>query len=575
MFKESVKTEVKMVTGVIAGCLLLHSGNAFSAEFHSSSVVSIQTPTMIAGSNGKTYTHNKSGNFKARIHVRMDAGFSGRFKSWRTWLSLGPDGILPTYWPEYQLGAYQQHYSSGDRPKRVNRTVDVFAQASEFEPLMLGQCNLLAKELRDQGLSNQEIFSQNREIKFFASSRLSYDQTGVDGNEFIGASRTPEFKVLCEKHRNLSGAGSIAQVPPQVTEVSTTLVEQPSLNGGECRVRISGVFRTDRANTEIKYRYIYTEMDGSNKKVSNLKTTQTGHAKVAMTTDIYDIPIVDGRERGRIRIKSIQPNSVKSGWKNFDMNCSEELGVAVNHPIQREIKFVPSKTQKYGDQVCPVNGHIVAKLQATGTPFNGTGKLTVRNKFGETHASPTVDVNLTESAMMSLEIPYAIRWGGNGTTLMPNLSWPHPAMKQTLKWRLTLAKEGSNGPGTPAPLKNLVVYCKYPGAPLVTQVTPGLAAVAPQLADLTILKAEQTGKKKMKILISNKGKKNASNFKILMSGGAANSKSILIGNLKAKKSKWVTIKLPKKAPKAIFRIDNANQIKESNEQNNTLTKKFK
>ncbi len=576
MFDRFAETSLKAVTLVATGGILLAIGTAHSAEIHDSQVTSVLTKTLIVGSDGRKYTHSKTGDFKARIRVNMDAGFSGRFRSWRTWLKIGREGILRSYWPEYTVGAYYKSYSSSDRPKRVDRTVVAFAPKSEIERLLLGQCNTMAAELRDGGMSDEQIFSIDREITMTAISQLSYDQTGIDGLSFVGAQSGKEFTLRCEKHRDLSGAGSIAEVPSKVTEASTTLVEQPTLNGGNCRVRINGVFRTDRSDTEVKYRYVYTEMDGSNRKVSNLKTTQTDHAKVAMTTDVYDIPIVSGRERGRIRVESVQPNSVKSGWKTFDMNCSEGLSVTTNHPVQRDVKFVVDKTRKFGDQVCPVSGHIVATIKTTGTAFKGTAKLTVQNKFGQTQASPTRSINLDEQATTLFGFPYTIRWGGNATTLAPNLSWPHPAMKQTLKWRLSLAKEGSNGPGAQAPQKNILVQCHYPGAPLVTQVTPGLTSGgAPQLADLTILKAEQTGKKRMKILISNKGKKKASNFKILMSGGVANSKSILIGNLKAKKSKWVTIKLPKKADKAVFRIDNANQIKESNEKNNTLTKKFK
>ncbi len=568
----------KLTKALLASsCFLFVFGSSAGAnEIHKHSVSQVQTPNLYVGSNGKKYTHYKSGNLSASVWVQMNAGASGRFKSWRTWLKVGPENINSSYWPEYKSGAYIKIYGLGDRPKSVNRTVTAMALKSEIEGLAMGQCGLLAKELQNGGMSNNEIFSKDRHIQLRVTSRLSYDQTGIDGSNFVGSGDEKYAMLICEKHKTVATENSLSAtpIPPAtVTDISVILKEDASFDGSRCRINMSSAFHTDRGNTEIEYRYAYLPAGpNAQYKYSAPKSVMVGPSKVATTSDWHNVPIVAGREKGQMWIETLFPSKRNSHHKHFDMDCTKELSFQAEHPIQRQVKFVADKTQKFGDQVCPVSGHMVATLRATGTPFAGTGKLTVKNKIGEIHASATTDVNLAEHGVTFFGLPYALKWGGNGLSFSPNLSWPHPVLKQTLKWRLPLAKDGSNGPGAQAPEKNIIVRCTYPGAPLVRQVTPGLT-VAP-LPDLTILKAERLGKKKMKILISNKGKGNASNFKIRMQGGAGNSKTVLINKLKANKKKWITLKLPKKAPKAVFNIDSGKQVKEANEQNNSLSKAF-
>ncbi len=578
MIKFSKKSLTK--TLLASSCFLAVTINiADAAEYHTSSVSQVLTSKLYVGTNGKKYTHYKSGELQANVRVEMHAGVSGRFKNWKTWLKVGPESINYSYWPEYTTGAFTETYASGNRPKRVDRTVLVRVLKPEIEKLAMGQCGFLAKELREGGMSNEEIFSKDRLIPLTVLSRLSYDQTGIDGTSFTEGQELKTTTVVCEKHKSVAATNSIALPPTPpgvVTDISVTLTEDAAHDGSRCRVNMSSVFHTDRANTKIDYRYAYLPAGpNAEYKYSAPKTITTDHSKVAMVTEWHDVPIVEGREKGMMWVQVLPAGTRNSQIKHFDMDCTKELSLQTEHPIQRQVKFVADKTQKFGDQVCPVSGHMVATLRATGTPFNGTGKLTVKNKYGQTNASATTDVNLTEQGVTFFGFPYDLKWGGNGNTLAPNLSWPHPVMKQTLKWRLALAKDGSNGPGAQAPERNIIVQCTYPGAPLVTQATPGLAASTTVLPDLTILKAEQVGKKKMKILISNKGKGNASNFKLSMKGGAGNSKSRVINTLKAKKKKWITMTLPKKAPKAVFKIDSGSQVKETNEQNNTLSKTFK
>ncbi|MBE7636424.1 hypothetical protein GUA87_06170 [Sneathiella sp. P13V-1] len=542
---------------------------------------------MTVQSDGKKYTQSNDGHFRAEIAVGMAAGFSGRVESWKTWLVIRPQ--YQDYSREFPNGGYQKVYASGDRPKEVDRTVPVLAPANEIEQLMLGQCNTLARRLKDQGIRDEVVFGQDRPLTFFATSKLDYSFTGISGTHFIGGQQEKEFTVICKKHRDFSGSATIAQVPSKVTDVSNNLIEGDNRQPGNCRLNIAGVFRTDRANTEVKYKYVYRKQAGASKRYSEVKTVTTDHSKVAMVSHAYDVPIVPGKERGQIRIETTSPNVEKSVWRNFEMDCAGGLSVATNHPIQRTVKFVPKTFSRLGNQSCPITGNIVVILKSTGTPFEGTGRITVKDEKGQLFSSGPNDVSLTANTTRFFGMPFNPKWGNPGALVEAGSLGSSPQRKQTLKYALALAKTGQGTSASP-PEKELEIECSMiaqsvtantmalsgaqasgTGGGSKPKTTTALKVVA--LPDLIIKKAVQSDPDKLKVLIANVGQSNAGKNLLKIDANPGKSKFKTIGALAAGKQNWVTINLPKGAKTVDLTIDAKKKIKEKNESNNQLTQK--
>ncbi len=585
-YKRTLKGSVFL--GLLSPVLLL-APSVSAAEYHHSEVVRILTPTMTVLSDGKKYTQSNDGHFRAEVKVGMASGFSGRVKSWKTWLVIRPQ--YQDYSREFPTGGYRKEYSSGNRPKEVDRTVPVLALANEIEQLMLGQCNTLARRLRDQGIRDDVIFGQDRPLTFFATSKLDYSFSGLSGTHFTGGQQEREFTVICKKTKDLSGSNTIAQVPSSVTEVSTNLIEGNNLQAGSCRINIAGVFKTDRANTEVKYKYVYRKQAGATKRYSEVKTTETSHAKIAMVSHAYDVPIVNGPERGQIRIETVGPNVKKSAWRNFEMNCSDGLSVATNHPIQRTVKFVPKTYARLGNQSCPITGNIAVILKSTGTPFEGTGRITVKDEKGQQFSSGPKEVSLTENTTRFFGMPFNPKWGNTGALVEAGSLGSSPQRKQTLRYALALAKAGQGTSASP-PEKELEIECSMI-AQSVTANSMALSAAqsssngggqkpqaarsfkAVTLPDLVVKKAVQADGNKLKVLIANIGQSKAGKSLLKINSNPGKSKFKTIGALAAGKQNWVTINLPQGVKTVDLTIDAKKKIQEKNENNNRLKTKIK
>ena len=245
---------------------------------------------------------------------------------------------------------------------------------------------------------------------------------------------------------------------------------------------------------------------------------------------------------------------------------------------------------------CPVTGNIAVVLKATGTPFNGFARLTVRDEKGQQFGSPNREINLGATSTTFFGMPFDPKWGPGLNSFESNTTGQVDERKQTLKYRLALAKNITGSAVVP-PEKELVIECiplamdvSGQSLPLANAQTAQPQAVQRQAApaqnavvartvallpDLTIRRIIQEGKRKMKVEVANIGKAKAKPAMLRMSGGAGNNVSKKSKSLAPGKSEWIVLKLPKLAKKANFKIDSQNQVKESNEKNNKKTKNFK
>ena len=155
----------------------------------------------IVNSNGQNYTQFKTmGMVSINGKLKYDVGVAGGIKSW--WAQ---PNVINGYSIASQvqgLAAYKkwQSYPFGSRPNTLNKNLDFSIPATVFQTNAVSMCNILANSLRNQGKSNQQIFSQDREVTFTASLDYGFDATGAgSGNPILEYSAPINIKVKCAK----------------------------------------------------------------------------------------------------------------------------------------------------------------------------------------------------------------------------------------------------------------------------------------------------------------------------------------------------------------------------------------
>ena len=152
-------------------------------------------------SNGQSYTSFKPMAFVGvNGKLQYDVGVAGGIKSW--WAQLN---VVNGYGIAAQVQGLAAHkltqsYPLGSRPNTLNKTLNFSIPQGVFESNAVGMCNWLANSLRNQGKSNQQIFSQDREVTFTASLDYGVDASGAgSGNPIWEASSPIDIKVRCAK----------------------------------------------------------------------------------------------------------------------------------------------------------------------------------------------------------------------------------------------------------------------------------------------------------------------------------------------------------------------------------------
>lgn len=567
------------------------------ADQASIDITSISVKNLTVESNGSSYIFSPTPSLTVNARMELDAGFSGRIKSWRAWPSIiGKNfgGAVKTDYKEY--GA-SKTYSSGDRPKRASRNFSFLIPGNRLGDLARNYCNTIRQNYMTGGKTAEWVLSQDREYDLLVDAEMNYDMSGISGTNFIGPG-TPHsdrsIRVTCQKYTPKAATNQVAAVPgtlPEVTQVSAAVFPEAALDGSYCRVRISGAITSNKMNMPLTYRYGYSDFDSDTPiRYSAPVSVSTSHSKTVMVSDVFDVPVVEGKERGTVWIEAVSPNSLQSKAQNYEMNCAKKLTVQARKPIKKTVTFAPNKRQNIGGQSCPVSGHIVVVLKGSGEGFEGEGRVTVRNKFGDTHSSGNHNVSLSPTGNAIFGMPYALKWGSNSPTFV-NPNNGGDAKTQTLKYRVALQRDGETNTSTPVE-KELKVECSMiaqnqagpsssttfanQNAAVPTTPTPKAAiAAVTLLPDLTIQKVQQTGKQRVKVLVVNQGAIKSKPSKVSFVAGKGNLVTRPVPGLTKGQKKWITLRLPKLAKSARVHVDPKNQVKESKEGNNKKTHTFK
>ncbi len=285
---------------------------------------------LVVQSNGVEYTKLKAiGNVNIGGRIEYDAGVSGRVKSWSAHPYVRNGYGIAADVPG--LSGYKQSksYKVFQRPKKIGKNLAFAIPAWKFQTNAVNMCNWLAKDLRDQGLSNKQIFSKNRTVHFRAYINGSVNSNGIFSNSQIWQSQFDGYQVdvRCAKWSGsqIPQASNDLKLPLTVKKATMKLTEVATQTG-TCKVKTMTAISTTEANATIKYRFTH-----SSGKKSNVFSTKTKNNKIAVVNHQWDVPNGPGTEKGWFRIEGVSPK-FKSNKAHYSMNCKAKApgGLAPN-----------------------------------------------------------------------------------------------------------------------------------------------------------------------------------------------------------------------------------------------------
>lgn len=384
----------------------------------------LYTTTIPISSNGQTYTMLEPSPIErfilADIHVKIDAGVSGRVKSWSTWLKYHSQATYSSTsggsLPHFKAHSFNQGYAWNKRPKTVNKTVQVAVPSSAYATQLIGQCNILASRLSQQGLSNTQIFSQDRLIPIYFFPDRNADISGIEGHSFIGIKQGIEANIICKKWQGTqiptSQGGLVAEETEYVvTDSSLTILPQSTV-GGACNVTLSGVIKTLKPNAPIKFKYRHQDGHTGLVKDSQVYDVITGPSKTAMFSHQFDIANLDGQdEHGTLQMIGVSPE-FHTKKKLYELACSTPSPSALTTDLGplADITYLIQERALVGNQSCPVKIRLVGTVKTRGAR---QGKALF---VGNAYLSQAFNFDLAANAQQQFIADRTINWDLNTGT---------------------------------------------------------------------------------------------------------------------------------------------------------------
>lgn len=371
-----------------AAATLLAAGlSSFSAQAGSGSAGAVRTQKVVPQqlevvSNGSSYTKvGPFGNIVADVWVGIKTG--GTINSWKTWLRIGTqegDDTYQTAWADFSSYAFLQSYQQGEKPSKVDRVVQVIIPATAYQNFAVSHCNAMASRLRADGLSDKQIFAQDRTIELGVRAELQWDSNpfgavfdsyGYSDGE-LGWADIEKFDLVCKKWNGPAipqAVDDLSVEPPRVEQASLSLLERSGRNG-VCKIILSGVIQTSQADVDVSFRY----KDNVGHQ-SEVYSVTTDHAKTAMFSHEYDIPNnPDGGESGKVRMVGVS-HDFTSAWSDYEMNCVAPATDSFQAllPPTVEMQVVPIEKVMVGRQLCVSKLKLIAKAVGRSATMSGQG----------------------------------------------------------------------------------------------------------------------------------------------------------------------------------------------------------
>ncbi len=345
-----------------------------SADTVEIEVKNVTGPSLEVTQNGKDYT-DLTGSYAdivVDVQVKLDAGTSGRVKSWSIWPELNAQ--------KFKAIAKSKSYAIGDRPKKVDRLETFSIKQADYAKVAIDACNAHAKDLRIAGKSNAEIFDSEYNLWINVAAGWQYDMTGVTGlKPPKEATLNPEIEVFCKKTTPLSVGLPAAQTP--VVKTADLEVGTQTSMTGECKLQLFGNIETNQAGRQVKFRYV----NGDGKK-SDVKSVQTDSTKKVAFSHDYGLTKNSGQVSGKIRMEGVGTDFV-SDWAQYEGNCNgatvaEDL-ITELPPTAKILAITAMDEIVVGNRyVCPSRVRYRGVVEGRG-PAKGAAALLVDNSLAE------------------------------------------------------------------------------------------------------------------------------------------------------------------------------------------------
>ena len=301
--------------------LLIHSfwgGHQVAfADYQNAVLVEGPTPTAFSVTgNSVHYTQlSPQQDMQAKVLIKAHAGVAGRVTEVNAYLVL-KNQDFQTSVLSGQLWGYHKNYAN-IRKRTIDSTVAVRIPARELQQWLATQCNTLVDRLKRNGMSDREIWAQDRTINILATYQYGVGFTaprGANATEVPPASGSGQIssnvRLTCKKFAGAQGPG-VGGVGSQarIDRVESAILQHAVVAGhsGVCRLKLDYAVRTNHKNVAVKFR-----LKDDKGRSSEIKTLTTNDLKIAVGNVSYNIPNNVGAEIGKIRMHGISPEFVSN-----------------------------------------------------------------------------------------------------------------------------------------------------------------------------------------------------------------------------------------------------------------------
>ncbi len=179
-----MKRKIWVLIGIVA---LLFTNRAYAKLCTDLKISSfpVENLAVISG-DGFNYTKNVSGQstISAVVDVHIEAGLLGEIHNWSTWLYTNPVAVPGATDFDHKGSGYIKVYED-DGLGYVNEVIQSVEIEADYSFRAVNDCNKLADDLRNQGYTNDEIFSEDHTILIDVTPKLDYsieyDYAGLHG----------------------------------------------------------------------------------------------------------------------------------------------------------------------------------------------------------------------------------------------------------------------------------------------------------------------------------------------------------------------------------------------------------
>ncbi|MCZ4279821.1 hypothetical protein O4H49_03465 [Kiloniella laminariae] len=422
----------------------------------------MSNPDVSVANNGNRYTSlvSPTAPLQGAFIVQIDAGISGRVKSWKSWpsLALEPDNPAhPGAWLVFENDGDSASYSR-PRPKSVNTAAPFFLDSDSYGFLAVEACNAEAARLAGQGLDNSAIFAQNREAKIAVRGNLDYSTTGITGQQ------TPEevdswnaFKaitVTCLK-RDTSLSPVVQTIEDATLSAQTAQISNIS---GACEMTLTGQIISAEPHKQVKFRY----HDNTGQQSDEKTITTNGFGESSFE---HSYPVSADTADGKVRMIG-SSHAFLSNWADYEVNCSAAPDELMTHlPPEASLVVAVQKEAIHRGMACPDNLNLIGKLAGRGKSSGAAAILAE----GAIKALKAYTIDQEETVFF--QGPHSLSWDG--------LAF----MQQSVTFRLNVTN--ASGDVVDSVEKTSVFTCRpITASPLAGSAADGFAPTAPARQNL-------------------------------------------------------------------------------------------